>query len=634
MEKRYDKMVHVFKKKQKENRKSEGRRIGKRIFTVLAVVLTSFAVLLARACQWMLKTWTGLTMEELIYHLNTSLEGTNPDMIWDFVYSCVTVAIVVCVILCIACMILKRKRVLYRCLLVTVSVLSVIVIGASLHNVWTTLDVSAYADNKSTYSTFIDDNYVDPRDVSMEFPAQKRNLIYIFLESMENTYADLQNGGAYEENFIPELTKLSEENENFSDSQSVLNGGYTMPGTTWTIGAMFGHSTGLPLNIPIQQNSMDTQDSFFPDIVSLGDILDSAGYHQTLMIGSEASFGGRELYFQEHGDYEICDYNYAVQNGWIPSDYRVWWGYEDKRLFEFAKNKLTELGASEEPFNFTLLTVDSHFEDGYLCEDCPDTFGDNQYANVMACSSSKVGEFVAWVQQQDFYENTTIVISGDHLTMDSDFCENISPEYQRKVYTVYINSAVEKKNTSYRSYTTFDNFPTTLASLGVKIEGERLGLGTNLFSERATLSEIHGYETEASEISKKSKLMEKLTADIRDPEEVQVEETQEETTVEDTPTVTADIDATPYDYHTGRFTVNISNLQSNVEIQSIRCAVWPEDDQSRIVWYEGSSQEDGSYEIHVKATDFGFQRGYYIVHVYAVDISGNPILIEGTGQYI
>ena len=42
----------------------------------------------------------------------------------------------------------------------------------------------------STYSTFIDDNYVDPSSVNITFPEQKRNLIYIFLESMEMTYAD------------------------------------------------------------------------------------------------------------------------------------------------------------------------------------------------------------------------------------------------------------------------------------------------------------------------------------------------------------------------------------------------------------------------------------------------------------
>ena len=45
-------------------------------------------------------------------------------------------------------------------------------------------------------------------------------------------------------------------------------------------------------------------------------------------------------------------------------------------------------------------------------------------------------------------------------------------------------------------------------------------------------------------------------------------------------------------------------------------------------------REDGSYEVNVKASDFGFQHGLYNVHVYAVDDLGNPILVGGTGQSI
>lgn len=39
-----------------------------------------------------------------------------------------------------------------------------------------------------------------------------------------------------------------------------------------------------------------------------------------------------------------------------------------------------------------------------------------------------------------------------------------------------------------------DMFPTALAAMGVKIEGDRLGLGTNLFSREETLAEKYGYE--------------------------------------------------------------------------------------------------------------------------------------------
>ena len=85
--------------------------------------------------------------------------------------------------------------------------------------------------------------------------------------------------------------------------------------------------------------------------------------------------------------------------------HRVFWGFEDEKLFDYAKEDLTRIASSDEPFNYTLLTVDTHFEDGYVCDLCENEFGENQYANVFACSDRQVSEFVKWIQNQDFYDN-------------------------------------------------------------------------------------------------------------------------------------------------------------------------------------------------------------------------------------
>ena len=47
-------------------------------------------------------------------------------------------------------------------------------------------------------------------------------------------------------------------------------------------------------------------------------------------------------------------------------------------------------------------------------------------------------------------------------------------------------------------------FPTTLASLGVEIKGDRLGLGTNLFSGKKTLLEDYGIDYVNEELLKNS----------------------------------------------------------------------------------------------------------------------------------
>lgn len=57
----------------------------------------------------------------------------------------------------------------------------------------------------------------------------------------------------------------------------------------------------------------------------------------------------------------------------------------------------------DEPFNFTMLTVDTHHIGGYKCDLCGDKY-DDQYENVLACASAQVDKFVKWLQKQDFYE--------------------------------------------------------------------------------------------------------------------------------------------------------------------------------------------------------------------------------------
>ncbi|MCI9380647.1 MAG: sulfatase-like hydrolase/transferase [Dorea sp.] len=582
--------------------------------TALAVLLMALATIIYFSIQWMFNTWSNLTMDELMFHLTAPLDGTNESMIKEYLSMCVAPTVLV-LILTVILFITWHKKKMYFVFMGVGMVASLAVSASVVQGAWNKLDAGSYVKAQGTYSTFIDDNYVDPADVILEFPQRKRNLIYIFLESMETTYTDQSNGGAFRKDVIPELTKLAQENEDFSGESSELNGGLSMPGTTWTMGAMFAQTSGLPLNIALDNNDMDTQDAFFPGIITMGDILDNAGYRQSLMIGSDATFGGRRLYFSEHGNYEMYDYNYAKEMAWIPEDYKVWWGYEDQKLFDFAKEKILEIANEEEPFNFTLLTVDTHFEDGYVCDICRNTFREDQYANVMACSSRQVEDFVKWIQMQSFYENTTIVLVGDHPTMDSDFCEDVDEDYVRKVYTSYINPAAELEIDKERYYTTFDIFPTTLASLGVKIKGERLGLGTNLFSGKQTLTERFGSETEEKELERKSELMEKLAALDKNKQELLTRKGKYPKAV---------ISVEEYRAENAVIPVRIANFENIInDVAEVSLSVWTAEDQSDMQWIQMSIQEDGSYYADIDISIFGYKQGEYSIHAYIVDSEGD-----------
>ena len=504
-------------------KKPKIKSIGYGFYCILMILISVLGFILYNLGNWVLDTWGLLSIDEIIFHLKVPLDGTNSDVVLDGINACVPLAVLVLFLSIFLIIGLRNKHGKCMIALFLVAVIACGSAGRAAYEVYDELDVKEYLVSQKKESHFIEQNYVDPRTTKITFPEQKRNLLYIYLESMESTFASKGDGGGLDFNCILELTTLAEENTNFSDSDK-LGGGYPAYGGTWTMAGIFSQTSGIPIKNSEQTDDVNAtlaeQSSFSSQARNLEDILADEGYNQCFMIGSDATFGGRRAYFESHGkgQTEICDYNTAKENGQIPEDYYVWWGYEDQKLFANAQEKLTELSSKDEPFNFTMLTVDTHFEDGYVCEQCQNEFGDNQYANVMACSSRQVDAFVKWIQQQPFYENTTIVISGDHLTMDSDFCNDVSEDYERSVYNVFINLP-EGLDTSFekthsREFATLDMFPTTLAAMGVTIEGDRLALGVNLFSDEQTLTEQYGRKGLDKELMKKSKFYDMLINDV------------------------------------------------------------------------------------------------------------------------
>ena len=77
-----------------------------------------------------------------------------------------------------------RKKKGYHLVLGLIAAASVLAAGGSLKYAWDRLVIGNYSKNQITYSSFIDDNYVSPNDVELQISGTKRNLIYIYLESL------------------------------------------------------------------------------------------------------------------------------------------------------------------------------------------------------------------------------------------------------------------------------------------------------------------------------------------------------------------------------------------------------------------------------------------------------------------
>lgn len=472
-------------------------------------IVLFLSVLLMGVTVFVQKTY-GVGLAELITTLTGNVKGTGMDVYLVILRHCV-LPIIGILLLYVLFAVLDRKHHkkknaeskkkslrLHRMITSASAILAAFSVLFA-NNQFAALD---YYKARASVTKIYEDYYIDPNDVAISNPGKKKNLIYLYLESMETTYADVENGGNSEENYMPNLTALAKENISFSEDDK-LGGFPALSGTGYTMGALFGTTSGLPYAFPKESTEIDSGETFASGVTTLGDILEKEGYVQEFLCGSDGNFGGRKTYFEQHGNYEVLDLYAAREKKYIPEDYYVWWGFEDEKLFSIAKEELTELAKQEKPFNFTMLTVDAHHLDGYVCELCEDTY-ENKTANVIHCTDAQVRDFVSWCKEQPFYEDTVIVITGDHPRMDKNLIDGV--EYlDRTVYNCIINSQAECiLSTQGRIFTALDLFPSVLASLGYTIEGDRLGLGTNLFSDKATLAEQKGFDWLDQEVSKSS----------------------------------------------------------------------------------------------------------------------------------
>ena len=493
-----------------QQKKKKGGVFGP-IFLSLLMLLALCAFF--SAC-WYVRVYGRIGFDSVLFTLTGGLGGVSKTLVNDYLLGALLPACVCAVVLSLVLFPVGKRKWCVKHVQIfplhpnlaaaIAALLSLTLLVHAAFNV-ELVDYLIYSNQESE---LYEAEYKDPDQVKITFPEEKRNLIYIYMESMETSYLSQDLGGGLTYNLIPELTQLAQTHVNFSHNDSV--GGFSqVTGASWTIGAMTAHTGGVPLKVPEGitdwQNGYGKDGEFLDGLTTLNSILEDAGYYQTLMVGSVVGFGGRDTFYENHGVDRIYDLVTARRDGIVAYNYwNDFWGMEDLYLYEYAKQELTQISQQDQPFAFTMLTVDTHHIGGFTCALCGSNY-EESYENAIACASRQVSEFVAWIMQQDWYEHTTIVITGDHCSMDKGyFSRNIDEDYQRHVYNCFINAAAQPFRMKNRQFCAMDMFPTTLAAMGCTIEGDRLGLGTNLFSTVPTLMEKLGYTQLCAELSKQS----------------------------------------------------------------------------------------------------------------------------------
>lgn len=306
---------------------------------------------------------------------------------------------------------------------------------------------------------------------------QTKNLVFIYAESLEDTYSD--------EKVFPDLTPGLNELKNKSIFFSNLQQSF---GADFTIAGMVASQCGIPLVSPSHGNSMSGVDRYLPAAICLGDLLKKEGYFLSYYGGADLSFAGKGSFFKDHGFVDVNGVQELLPK--IPDkSYRTDWGLYDDSTFELVYNHFLELSQTKDNFALFTLTLDTHHPNGHPSASCKDIIykdGKNPMLNAVKCSDYLITNFVNKILSSPYADNTVVVVASDHIAMRNTASEILAKQ-KRQNRLMIISPNLDKPHEVKRLGSTLDTGSTILPFIGYN---GLIGLSRNLLDEKQSDKEI------------------------------------------------------------------------------------------------------------------------------------------------
>jgi phosphoglycerol transferase len=364
--------------------------------------------------------------------------------------------------------------------------------------VWS-IKLIEYISNQNVYSELYENEYVNPKDLEFIFPFKKRNLILLYMESMEEDYTDETLVG---ENLLPNLSKYQNEEIHFPNFLQ-------MPMQDYTMAAIVSSMCGVPYRTAKGMNPRKIK-NFLPNLLCFPQILEQNGYENYILKSTDLDFVSSRKFYQQHGFKHIKDKLDLEKYIDLENNMGTSWGYNDRIYYNIAKDELTKIAKNKTPFMFVMITLDTHGPDIYLDKQCEKKYNDKR--DIIKCADKMAEEFLYWLQEQDFYENTTVVVIGDHPETGNN---SLYPEHQnRKIINFILNPAENSTPQKHEVWSTIDLAPTILNALGIEFAEGQFGLGRSLFKSSPTLYEIYQNRL-SNDVLKSSHLYDTFYSDLQ-----------------------------------------------------------------------------------------------------------------------
>ncbi|WP_082232291.1 LTA synthase family protein [Halobacillus massiliensis] len=324
-------------------------------------------------------------------------------------------------------------------------------------------------------------NYLNEKHTTpnkeMKGAAEGKNVIMISLESTQTFVVDNTLNG---EEITPYFNELKEEGAYFNNFYHQVKQGRTSDSEFITENSLYGLNRGA---------------AFFThagnEYEASPELLGENGYYTASMHANDKSFWNRDVMYDSLG----YDKFYSKADYEVTEDKSYGWGYLDEYFFEDSLDKMEEM---EQPFYTKMITLTNHHpfvlpEDKKYIEEGDFSSGTlNRYFQTMRYQDEALKQFVEDFKQSDLYDDTILVIYGDHEGISENHTQAMS-EYLDKDINDYEQFQLQRvpllilgEGIDGKEYDTvggqIDLRPTLMNLLGIK-DDNPVQFGQDLFSE-------------------------------------------------------------------------------------------------------------------------------------------------------
>lgn len=269
-------------------------------------------------------------------------------------------------------------------------------------------------------SNYVKSNQINPNS-ELFGVAKDQNIIVISLESLQEFAINLEVNG---EEVTPFLNQFIQECYYFDNFYQQTSQGKTSDAEFITENSLYAADRGSAFYAK-SQNQYE----------SLASIFKGQGYYTAVFHANEKEFWNRETMYEALGFDHFFDESAFLVN----EENSFGWGLTDEAFFEQTLDYLKGL---PQPFYAKLLTLTNHYPfeipEQYQYISSPETNNEivNHYITTVRYLDEALKSFITNLKESGLYDNTIIVMYGDHYGLSESYYEDLAILLQEEEITL------------------------------------------------------------------------------------------------------------------------------------------------------------------------------------------------------